>query len=96
MSTSIHVKISGAWKDVASYHVKVSGTWKEGSEIHAKVSSAWEGGSTGAGGGSGSNVLTLDVPNFVMPTIGILPAKSGITTTNLDFLNFVMPTVGDD
>lgn len=39
---TMHVKVSGVWKEIRPAHVNVSGTWKEFTEGWVKVSGTWK------------------------------------------------------
>lgn len=95
MASTISVKVSGTWRTANSYFVKVGGTWRTGSEFNTRVSGTWEG-DVASGGGTGlPNTTTLDILDFSLPTIGVIPAKAGIDIGSLDILEFSIPIIGN-
>ena len=96
MANTVHVNVSGTWKQASAYYVNVNGTWKTGSEFQANVSGTWKGGSSGPVGlPSAASILALDFIDFSLPVF-VIDAKASINSKTLDFIDFSLPTVGKD
>lgn len=68
-----HVKVSGAWKNVASVHTKVSGAWKTAADMPVKIAGVWKTGilanssfesiATATGTGSSNTITFSSIPS---------------------------------
>ena len=96
MANEIYVNVNGTWKQANAYYVNVNGTWKTGSEFQVKVSSNWKGGTVAGSGGlpSVDDILTLDILDWSLPSIGNLDTKSAVGSESLDILDWSLPVVG--
>ena len=98
MSSTIHVNVSGTWKQANAYYVNVSGTWKTGTEFQANISNVWKGGvaANPVGLPTTATILSLNLVDFSLPTIGIIDAKATVNSQTLNLVDFSIPSFGMD